>query len=155
MANCIPVLYMSCPVTSDLKFKEFYTFRLQICHIEIVPVFHIQAVYLSTSYHSTWFGGLENNSAFFTDQDSFPFEANSWRMFCNIFIKVTNQEDVFFQVRQAAPAFQLTCYEIHISPLKGETTADDEMFNEPPHPSSMNFTLDFEGCTRTPGLVCH
>ncbi|EOA99262.1 hypothetical protein Anapl_07139 [Anas platyrhynchos] len=49
--------------------------------------------------------------------------------------------------------YKLTCYEIHISPLKGETTADDEMFNEPPHPSSMNFSLDYEGCTRTPGEI--
>lgn len=58
--HCILLLHWSCPVTSDLnKFKEFSTFRFQICHIAIVSVkLHTQAVYLFTWYQSTQFGGF-------------------------------------------------------------------------------------------------
>lgn len=40
-------------------------------------------------------------------------------MFHNVFIEVPKQQDVFYQVKQATPAFQLTCHEICMS-LKKE-----------------------------------
>lgn len=102
--NCVLSHYTSCPATSDLnKFKEFSTFRLQICHIGVVSINKLFNYLLGIT--AEFSAGLENNSAFLTDPDNFPLVISSWKMFRNAFVEVPREQDVSYQVRQAAPAF--------------------------------------------------
>lgn len=83
----------------------------------------------------------------------FLLRATAAELFCNVSIQIPTQE-AFFQVRQAAPAFQLTYHEICTSLQKEKPLQMTKGSNK--HPLMINFSKKVENSSISLSLMdCH